>query len=80
MVFLIIHIVCGIILIVILCLTGYMENALKFGDGIRFAKPSDIVLDCMCFWEVLVLFKIFSMLEDLINLSIGKLLGDNKNE
>lgn len=39
-----IHIIGAIIAIVIHCKDGTMEYASKYGDGFRFAKPSDRLL------------------------------------
>ena len=43
------------------------EWASKYGDGIRFARPSDVVfLDCVT-WEVELLLFIIELIEEIIN-------------
>ena len=44
----IVHIIGAIIAIVIHCRDGTMEHVSKYGDGFRFAKPSDVIFqDCL---------------------------------
>ena len=41
--FVIVHIIGAIITIIIHCKNGTMEAAIKYGDGIRLARPSDVI-------------------------------------
>ena len=43
LVFLIVHFVGALITIIIDCLNGRMEMAIKKGDGIRLETPSDLI-------------------------------------
>ena len=68
----IIHIIGAIITICIHCRDGTMESAAKYGDGVRFAKPSDvIILDCLA-WEILLIIHIVDYIENHINNQFGK--------
>lgn len=67
-----IHIIGAIITIHIHNKTGMLEDAVKHGDGIRFAKPSDIIyLDCIV-WELLFLLFVMDKIDIFINKSVEK--------
>lgn len=55
---LIFHIVGWIIFIIVCCHNGTMKYANKFGDGIRFAKPSDLIFCTLFVWEIYVLLDV----------------------
>jgi hypothetical protein len=61
------HIIGAIITMVIHYKNGTFESASKYGDGIRFARPSDVViLDCIA-WEVLLLLFVIEFVDKKIN-------------
>ena len=62
-----IHIIGAIIAIVIHCKDGTMEYALKYGDGFRFAKPSDVIFQDCLLWEIQLVIHIITFVEDYIN-------------
>lgn len=63
----IVHIIGSIITMVIHYKDGSFKWASKYGDGIRTAKPCDIVImDCFA-WEVELLILLISTIENLIN-------------
>lgn len=67
-----IHIVGTIITIHIHNKSGMLEDAAKHGDGIRFAKPSDIIyLDCIA-WEFLFLLFVMDKIDIFINKRVEK--------
>ena len=47
--------------------TGAFKEAKKHGDDIRFAKPSDIIFQCVIVWEILVLISIVKFIVFSIN-------------
>ena len=65
--FVMVHIIGVIITIIIHCKNGTMEAASKYGDGIRLAKPSDVIfIDCAA-WEVLWLMNVVDNVDYYIN-------------
>ena len=72
------HIIGAIITMVMHYKNGTFESASKYGDGIRFAKPSDVViLDCIA-WEVLLLLFVIEFADKKINDSFNKKYKENK--
>ena len=67
-----IHIIGAIIAIVIHCKNGTMEYASKYGDGFRFAKPSDVIFQDCLLWEIQLIIHIITFLEDYINSKFSK--------
>mgnify|MGYP006889760543 CR=1 FL=1 len=63
-----IHIIGAIIAIVIHCRDGTMKHASKYGDGFRFAKPSDIIF----LWEIQLVIHTIAFVEDYINSKFSK--------
>lgn len=62
-----IHTIGAIIAMIIHHKNKTFEYASKHGDGIRFAKPSDIIfLDCFV-WEILLLLFIMDSIETKMN-------------
>lgn len=55
-----IHIIVAIIILIILKRKGVFEAAEETGDGIRFAKPIDVVVQVLVMWEILLLIALFS--------------------
>ena len=75
--FVIVHIIGAIITIIIHCKNGTMEAAIKYGDGIRLARPSDVIfIDCTV-WEVLWLMRIIDNVDYYINRKFEKYFMDN---
>ena len=63
-----IHIIGAIITIIIHCRDGTMEHASKYGDGFRFAKPSDVIFQDCLLWEIQLVIHTIVFVEDYINL------------
>lgn len=75
--FVMVHIIGAIITIIIHCKNGTMEAASKYGDGIRLARPSDVIfIDCAA-WEVLWLMKAVDNVDYYINRKIEEYFMDN---
>lgn len=75
--FVMVHIIGAIITIIIHCKNGTMEAASKYGDGIRLAKPSDVIfIDCTS-WEVLLLMKAVDNVDYYINRKFEEYFMDN---
>lgn len=75
--FVMVHIIGAIITIIIHCKNGTMEAASKYGDGIRLAKPSDVIfIDCAS-WEVLLLMKAVDNVDYYINRKFEEYFMDN---
>lgn len=67
LILIVIHIIGAITTIIIHYKNGTFESASKYGDGIRWARPCDVVfLDCVA-WEVLFLLFIIELIEKIIN-------------
>lgn len=67
-----IHIIGAIITIVIHCRDGTMEHASKYGDGFRFAKPSDVIFQDCLLWEIQLVIHTITFVEDYINSQFSK--------
>ena len=67
-----IHIIGAIITIVIHCRNGTMEHASKYGDGFRFAKPSDVIFQDCLLWEIQLVIHTITLVEDCINSQFSK--------
>ncbi len=75
--FVMVHIIGAIIAIIIHCKNGTMEAASKYGDGIRLAKPSDVIfIDCAS-QEVLWLMKAVDNIDYYINRKFEEYFMDN---
>ncbi len=75
--FVMVHIIGAIITIIIHCKNGTMEAAIKYGDGIRLARPSDVIfIDCAS-WEVLWLMKTVDNVDYYINRKFEEYFMDN---
>ena len=68
----IVHIIGVIITIVIHCRDGTMEYASKYGDGFRFAKPSDVMFQDCLLCEVQLVIHTIVFVEDYINSKFSK--------
>lgn len=68
----IIHIIGAIITIVVHCRDGTMEYASKYGDGFRFAKPSDVIFQDCLLWEIQLVVNTLIFMEDYINSQFSK--------
>ena len=51
-----IHIIGAIITMFIHHKDGTLKQAAKHGDGIRYAKPSDVIVQDLIMWEFLLMF------------------------
>lgn len=67
-----IHIIGAIIAIVVHCKDGTIEYASKYGDGFRFAKPSDIIFQDCLLWEIQLIIHMITFVEDYINSKFSK--------
>jgi hypothetical protein len=77
--FVIVHIIGAIITIIIHCKNGTMEAASKYGDGIRLARPSDVIfIDCAA-WEILWLMRIVDDVDYYINMKIEEHFNYNED-
>ena len=47
-----IHVIGAIITLIIFYKNGEFERAAKYGDGIRFALPSEVVYHALVMWEL----------------------------
>ena len=68
----IVHIIGAIIAIVIHCRDGTMEHASKYGDGFRFAKPSDVIFQDCLLWEIQLVIHTIIFVENHINSKFSK--------
>lgn len=68
----IVHIIGAIIAIVIHCRGGTMEHASKYGDGFRFAKPSDVIFQDCLLWEIQLAIHTIIFVENHINSKFSK--------
>lgn len=66
-IFIFIHIIGAIILMIIYQRNGTFEYASKYGDGIRYARPSDVVSECLSAWEFIFIIFIFDSIGYFIN-------------
>lgn len=46
------HIIGAIIAIIYCWKSGIFSDSAKYGDGIRWALPSDILFECLVLWEI----------------------------
>lgn len=67
-----VRIIGAAIAIYIHCRDGTMEQALKHGDGVRWAKPSDVIFQDCLLWEVQLIIYMMSFIEDSINSQFSK--------
>lgn len=67
-----IHIIGAIITIIIHCRDGTIEHASKYGDGFRFAKPSDVIFQDCLLWEIQLVIHTIIFVEDYINSKFSK--------
>lgn len=74
----VVHIIGAIVTMFIHYKDSTFEWASKDGDGIRFAKPSDVVfLDCVV-WEVELLLFFMELIENIINSFFDKKYKDKE--
>ena len=67
-----IHIIGAIITIVVHCRDGTMKYSSKYGDGFRFAKPSDVIFQDCLLWEIQLVIHMITFVEDCINSQFSK--------
>lgn len=67
LIILIIHMIGAIITIFIHCKDGTLKQAAKHGDGIRYAKPSDVIVQDLIMWEFLLMFSMLDYAGNEIN-------------
>lgn len=78
--FILIHIIGAIITMIIDFNDGTFEYASKYGDGIRFARSSDIVYADLILWELQFILFILDFIENLINNIISKKFLDKEKD
>ena len=61
------HFISGISLYIYFVKTDAMEEAVKYGDGIWFAKPTDLIFYCIFFSEFYWLLTYSIFIENSIN-------------
>lgn len=64
---LVIHILGSIAHLIRNCKNGNMEYAAKYGDGIRFEQPCDIVFESFAFWEFMIFAECMDDIGNVIN-------------
>lgn len=62
-----IHIIGAIVAIIIHHKNGTLEYSFHHGDGIRSARPSDVIFHDIFLWEIHLLILIFDTIETQIN-------------
>lgn len=62
-----IHIIGAIVAIIIHHQNGTLEYSSHHGDGIRSAKPSDVIFHDIFLWEIHLLILIFDTIETQVN-------------
>ena len=67
-----IHIIGAIITIIAHYRDGTMKSASKYGDGFRFAKPSDVLFQDCLLWEIQLVINTIAFMEDYINSQFNK--------
>lgn len=67
-----VHIIGAAIAIYIHCRNETMEQASKYGDGIRWAKPSDVIFQDCLLWKVQLIIYMMGFIEDSINSQFSK--------
>lgn len=77
--FAMIHIIGAITTIIIHCKNGIMEAAIKYGDGIRLARPSDVILMDCTIWEILILIRILDNVSYYINRKFEEYFDQNED-
>ena len=66
-IFVLIHIIGAALAIIIHLCDGTFENAAKYGDGIRFSRPTDVIFLDLFLWEIEFLLFVMTWIESLIN-------------
>lgn len=66
-IFFVLHIIGFIATIAFHQRNGTIKFASKYGEGIRFAKPSDVIFVDLIIWEFLVLVAMFDFIGNYIN-------------
>lgn len=61
------HFIGAIITLIIFYKTGEFEAAAKYGDGIRWATPSDVVFYALVLWEFLLFLFVIDSIENAID-------------
>ena len=62
-----IHLIGAVITLIIFYKTGEFEEAVKHGDGIYWASPSDVVFHALVLWEFHLLLFVICSIDILIN-------------
>lgn len=75
-----IHLIGAIITLIIFYKTGIFEDAVKNGDGIRKASPTDVVFHALLLWELHLLLCIAWLISALINNFFYKKYNENKED
>lgn len=62
-----VHLIGAIITLIIFYKTGEFEEAVRHGDGIYWALPSDVVFHALVLWEIHLLLYIICSIDMFIN-------------
>lgn len=62
-----VHLIGAIITLIIFYKTGEFEEAVKHGDGIYWALPSDVVFHALVLWEIHLFLYIICSIDMFIN-------------
>ena len=65
---LMVHFISGISLYIYFVKTGVMEKAAKYGDGIWFSKPADLIFYCVFVSEFYWLISLITFIETSIDI------------
>lgn len=63
----IIHIIGAILTIIRYIKNGSFHNRKLYGDGIRYATPFQIIVQCIIIWEILLFVELIEFIEYKIN-------------
>lgn len=61
------HMIGAIMTLIIFYENGIFKEAAERGDGIRFARPSDVIFYAVVLWEFLFLIYLITLIEEVIN-------------
>lgn len=67
LIFSVLHIIGAVTAIILHWKDGTIKFACKYGDGIRFARPSDIIFMDLIIWEFLLIIAVVDFIENYIN-------------
>ena len=74
----VLHIIGSVATITFHWKNGTIKFASTYGDGIRFARPSDVIFTDCIVWEFLLFMKVMDYIDDCINRKIRKYFSKEK--